>query len=80
MPAKTCELRHVHEATVQFYYVLDGQADVVVGDETVTLSPGEGIEIAPGAPHQMRNDSGDPLEFLVASSRPPRSDRADLPA
>jgi mannose-6-phosphate isomerase-like protein (cupin superfamily) len=79
MPAKTCELRHVHEATVQFYYVLDGQANVVVGDKTVSLSPGEGIEIVPGEPHQMRNDSGDSLEFLVASSRPPRGDRVDPP-
>ncbi len=32
--------------------LLDGQANVVIGDETVSMGPREGIEIGPGTPHR----------------------------
>jgi mannose-6-phosphate isomerase-like protein (cupin superfamily) len=78
MPPGTFELRHVHHTTRQFYYVLEGGATVDLDGEMVALSAGEGLEIPPGSAHQMRNDSGDHLEFLVMSSGPPRADRVDL--
>jgi len=78
MPADTRELMHVHERTVQFYFVLDGEAIVEVAGTDVLVRAGEGIEIPPGVPHQMRNDSLHPLDFLVASSGLPRQDRVDI--
>lgn len=78
MPPGTFELRHVHRVTHQFYYVLEGEATVELEGSEITVSAGEGINVAAAAAHQMRNDSSQPLEFLVISSQPPREDRVDL--
>jgi mannose-6-phosphate isomerase-like protein (cupin superfamily) len=78
MPPQTSEVRHVHDHTRQFYYVLTGEAVVEVAGETQPLRAGEGVEMPPGVPHQLRNPSPTPLEFLVVSSAPPRNDRRDL--
>jgi mannose-6-phosphate isomerase-like protein (cupin superfamily) len=78
MPPQTDEVRHVHDQTRQFYYVLTGEALVEVADQTEPLRAGEGVEIPPGMPHQLRNPSHVLLEFLVVSSAPPRNDRRDL--
>lgn len=78
MPPHTNEVRHVHDHTRQFYYVLSGEAVVEVADQTEPLRAGEGVEIRPGVPHQLRNPSPTALEFLVVSSAPPRNDRRDV--
>ena len=78
MPSGTFEVRHVHERTRQFYFVLKGRATLDVGGNLAELSAGSGIEIAPKTPHQMRNDSTGSIEFLVVSSGPPGEDRQDL--
>ena len=78
MPASTREVRHWHAATRQFYFVLRGQASVVVGDDVVFLEAEHGIEIPAGVVHQMRARGERPLEFLVISTQPPRGDRVDL--
>ena len=75
MPPGTFELRHLHR---QVHFVLEGTASVDLDGTLHTLAAGEAIVIAPPLPHQMRNDSSAPLEFLVISSAPPRTDREDL--
>ncbi|SRR5260221_9785397 len=78
MPSKTFELRHMHEHTRQLYFILEGEATVVINGDTLTLTVGEGVDIPAGIPHQMRNDSAADLEFLVISTQRPREDRTDL--
>jgi mannose-6-phosphate isomerase-like protein (cupin superfamily) len=80
MPPGTFEVRHVHDRTRQYYFVLKGRATVDVGGILIELSAGSGIEIAAKTAHQMRNDSTGSIEFLVVSSGPPREDRKDLEA
>jgi mannose-6-phosphate isomerase-like protein (cupin superfamily) len=38
------------------------------------------LEIEPGLPHEARNDSGEPVEFLVISQPPGHGDRDPAPA
>lgn len=78
MAPGTAEQRHRHERTAQLYVVLDGTATVEVAGQDMVVTTGEGIELPRGESHQIRNESADPLEFLVASSQPPRDDRTDL--
>lgn len=78
MPPGTHEVRHYHSSTIQFYFVLSGTAVVLLGDRALTITPGNGIEIVPLVPHQMRNEGNTTLEFLVISSKAPRGDRTDL--
>ncbi|MGA7632215.1 MAG: cupin domain-containing protein [Terriglobales bacterium] len=75
MPAGTVEVRHFHHHAQQFFYVLAGKTAMEVDDRTIILSAGDGIWIPAGTPHQMKNDSGDEVYFLVISQPPSHGDR-----
>ena len=77
MPPGTAEVRHSHERARQFFFVLSGTATVELDDGVETLTARQGIEIAPGVPHQMRNGGTEPLEFLVISAPPSHGDRVN---
>ncbi len=80
MPPGTSEVRHRHRSARQFFYVLRGTARLEAGDETQELAAGEGLEVAPGAPHQMSNPSDSELEFIVVSQPHSHGDREPVPA
>ena len=75
MPAGSAEVRHFHHHAQQFFYVLAGKALMEVGGRLVELNAGEGIWIPAGTPHQIRNDSGEEVHFLVVSQPPSHGDR-----
>jgi len=78
MPPGTSETLHYHQHAQQFFYILEGTASMTVGAQTVNLASGEGIQIAPGTPHQIRNKSGQPLRILVTSQPPSHGDKIDV--
>jgi mannose-6-phosphate isomerase-like protein (cupin superfamily) len=78
MPAGTAEVRHFHHHAQQFFYVLAGEAAVEVDDRPMVLGAGEGIWIPAGTSHQMRNDSGEEVHFLVISQPPSHGDRENV--
>lgn len=75
MPSGASEVRHFHEKSNQFFYVLKGTATIEAGGARQILKSGEGIEVGRGVPHQMFNESADDLEFLVVSCPPSHGDR-----
>jgi mannose-6-phosphate isomerase-like protein (cupin superfamily) len=75
MPPGAAEARHYHQAARQFFFVLVGAATMELNGERLTLRAQQGIEIAPGAPHQISNDSDADVEFLVISQPTTRGDR-----
>lgn len=75
MPPGRREVRHVHSAARQFFFVLAGELTMEVAGAVHRLSPQQGIEIAPGTPHQALNGGADPVEFLVVSQPTTRGDR-----
>ncbi|HEX9438970.1 MAG TPA: cupin domain-containing protein [Roseiflexaceae bacterium] len=75
MPPGAAEVWHHHQVARQFFFVLSGTATMEIDGARHTLGAHEGIEIAPGAPHQMRNDSTADVEFLVISQPTTRGDR-----
>jgi mannose-6-phosphate isomerase-like protein (cupin superfamily) len=75
MPAGTTEVRHFHHHAQQFFYMLAGEAVMEVDRRLIILVAGEGIWIPAGTSHQMRNDSGDEVHFLVISQPPSHGDR-----
>jgi len=75
MPPHTAEVRHHHRVARQFFFVLSGVATMEHGDERVALRGGEGVEIAPGVSHRIRNESEWDVEFLVVSAPPSWGDR-----
>ncbi len=75
MPPGTAEARHYHQAARQFFFVLAGSATMELDGARHKLDAQQGIEIAPGAPHQISNDTDADVEFLVISQPTTRGDR-----
>ena len=75
MPPGAAEVRHRHARARQFFYVLDGRLTIEVAGAVHALGPGEGLEVAPGAAHQVHNREAAPAHFLVVSHPPAHGDR-----
>jgi mannose-6-phosphate isomerase-like protein (cupin superfamily) len=75
MPSGSVEQRHWHERSRQFFYVLEGELTMVFDGQSIVLQTHHGIEIAPGEPHQAKNNSDTDTRFLVISSPPSHGDR-----
>ena len=71
------ETRHRHHEARQFFYILQGEAVMEIEGALVSLRAGQGLEVAPGAAHQFRNDSNADVHFLVVSMPATRGDRND---
>ena len=75
MPPGAKEVRHYHEKSRQFFFVLSGAATLEVAGKREILKRHEGAEVSPGVSHQIFNESGEDLEFLVVSHPPSHGDR-----
>lgn len=73
------EVRHYHQKARQFFYVLAGELTMETAGQTHRLTVGQGIEIAPGVPHQAQNRSAAPVEILVTSTLKSHGDRVEAP-
>ena len=69
------EQRHFHISARQFFYVLAGELTLEVDGRFYSLQARQGLEIAPGQPHQALNRSGTDTHFLVISQPPSHGDR-----
>jgi mannose-6-phosphate isomerase-like protein (cupin superfamily) len=78
VPPGAKEARHFHSASRQFFFILSGEAVIEVGGERVSLGEGQGIEIAPGVPHQFMNEAKEDVHFIVVSHPTTRGDRVDV--
>lgn len=75
MPPGTAEARHYHNIAQQFFYILSGTANMEIENRDLILKVGQGISIAAGSPHRIRNISNEPVRFLVISQPSIRGDR-----
>jgi mannose-6-phosphate isomerase-like protein (cupin superfamily) len=57
--------RHGYE---ELYFILDGQIELTVRGETVTLNSGEAASIPAYAPHHFRNPNDQPARFLCMTT------------
>jgi mannose-6-phosphate isomerase-like protein (cupin superfamily) len=76
--ARQSETKHFHNASRQFFFVLDGEATIDVGTEVIRLGKHEGMEIPPGLTHQFRNETTSDVVFLVVSTPPSQGDRVEM--
>ena len=59
-------LLHRHRTTEEIYYIVQGEGKMTLGDETLHVSAGDTICIAPGTPHCIANTGTDALRILCA--------------
>ncbi|HWV15765.1 MAG TPA: cupin domain-containing protein [Cellvibrio sp.] len=69
VPSGSAETRHLHHRAEQFFYILKGVATLEVDGVAHRLQPGEGMHVPAGAPHSLRNEHKQMLEFLVIQLR-----------
>jgi mannose-6-phosphate isomerase-like protein (cupin superfamily) len=77
MPPGAAELRHHHDHSQQFFYILTGEVLMEINGENMLIPAGSGVRILPGTRHQIRNPSSSPVRFLVVSQPPSHGDRID---
>jgi mannose-6-phosphate isomerase-like protein (cupin superfamily) len=75
MPSGAAEVRHHHQRSQQFFYILTGEVLMEIDGENMLIPAGSGVRILPGTRHQIRNPSSGPVRFLVISQPPSHSDR-----
>jgi quercetin dioxygenase-like cupin family protein len=62
--------RHVHRVQEETFYVLEGECEWQVGDQTVRAKPGTYLFIPPGVPHNIANVSDKPARMIMTVSPP----------
>lgn len=65
---------HVHERLEETWYVLEGELEFQLGDETVRAAAGATVFVPPQVPHAFANRGDVPARFLLILS-PPGHDR-----
>ncbi|OGU34585.1 MAG: cupin [Ignavibacteria bacterium GWB2_35_6b] len=78
VPPGCSEVKHYHNFSRQFFYILKGTATIEIGNKIFSLNTFEGIEVKPGQSHQLRNETNIDLEFIVVSSPKSHDDRIVL--
>ncbi|TVY07924.1 cupin domain-containing protein [Paenibacillus cremeus] len=60
--------RHVHPNCEEFIFVLSGECDHTLGDESFHLEPGMMLRIPRGVPHNAKTTSWEPCRMIIAYS------------
>jgi mannose-6-phosphate isomerase-like protein (cupin superfamily) len=66
---------HLHRTHTEHVFVLDGTAEMMLGDSTRTIGSGDVILIPAGTPHAVKVTSSVPLRVISVQS--PRFDGTD---
>ncbi|QIN82176.1 cupin domain-containing protein [Rubrobacter tropicus] len=56
---------HVHHREDEAFWMLEGELEVTVGDDTVTASPGSFVRLPRDVPHSYINAASAPARFLT---------------
>lgn len=69
-PGKTDWPYHVHATGWELYIAIKGTARMRLDDNYIEMAPGDSIQCAPGAAHQVINESDSPFIYWLVSSSP----------
>jgi len=64
LPPGRTTIPHHHVQAEEIYYVLEGEGQMRIGDESRRVGAGDAIAIPPGAVHQVTNTGPTLLRFL----------------
>lgn len=56
---------HRHDNSAELFYVLDGTAQLLSGDQLVTAERGDLVVVPPGAPHAFAAAPGEDADILI---------------
>lgn len=64
LPGKS-SLLHYHPDAEESYYILEGQAEIIIDDEQETIEAGESVLIPSPKKHKIINNGNEPLKFIA---------------
>ena len=70
LPAKGSTQRHYHKKSEEFYYLLEGEAEMEIDGVTKKMSSGDAVLIPAGAWHQITANEGGPIRLLCSCAPP----------
>lgn len=59
---------HVHRASQEIYYILEGAGTMRLGERTLKVKTGDAILILPGVLHNIKADEGTGIKILCICS------------
>ena len=68
VPAGTTTLLHKHNETEELYHILEGEGEMVLGEQKFPVSIGDTVCIKPNTPHQISAKGNQRLRFLCSCS------------
>jgi mannose-6-phosphate isomerase-like protein (cupin superfamily) len=68
IPPKCSSRLHYHPEDEETYYILKGQAKMVIDGKEHTVNPGDTVYISPPESHQIFNIGDTDLEFIAISA------------
>ncbi|MGI0120028.1 cupin domain-containing protein [Zooshikella sp. RANM57] len=79
VPPNSSEVRHYHQRSEQFFYVLAGQATLELENSHIhTLKTNQGFHVTQGVTHKLSNQGSEDLHLLVISCPPSHGDRVTM--
>jgi len=70
IPTRFSTGRHVHRVQEETFYVVEGECNWQIGEETVRATPGTFVFIPPGVPHNIANATDKPARVIMTVSPP----------
>ena len=62
---------HAHKAQEEVFICLTGSGTMLVGDEEITMKPGDFLRISADVPRAVGNRTSEPCTFLILGAMPP---------
>jgi glyoxylate utilization-related uncharacterized protein len=56
---------HIHTREEETFYLLEGQLEVLLGEETVLAGPGDFVSVRRGTVHRFRNTSAETARVIL---------------
>lgn len=64
-PGGTAPILHIHRQMEEMFYVLEGEVEIKVGNQTVQGQPGAFVLVPRGTPHTFANRATKPAKLLI---------------
>jgi quercetin dioxygenase-like cupin family protein len=71
-PGKEGAPPHLHKEAAELFFVLTGSLRVLIGDEVITLTPGDFLVVPPNTPHafEAAGESDTEVLFVLTHAKP----------
>ena len=69
---------HLHNVMEENFFILEGELEFTVGDETLTARAGDLVHVEPGKSHYLKNTTNAPAKAIFALAPYQENDKVDL--